>query len=280
MPQAEAILSRGTPVPRRTGPIRALLAKEWREQRWRFFLGAFVLTALNAGLLRAQVVSYSEAVLAVYWPVGAMIVIFLAIGPVAGEQEDRTWDFLLARPISRANVLTVKWAMGLLQLVGIMTIATVAGVIALVSREFPARFAPLVSSHTPDETTASAQGLLDWIATHPVAWLCVVALAATVALASLYTPLFLILTRGRNEFAAGLAAILLAVVVHLWLAQFILSWPMRLAGWANPLSPLVVATLYPGRQQWLALLLPLHVAIWIALPIWLMRRLTRKAGAA
>jgi ABC-type transport system involved in multi-copper enzyme maturation permease subunit len=280
MSQADVALHTGIGHAGSASPFGALLAKEWREQRWRFFLSAFVLSTLNAGLLRAQVVPYSEAVLAVYWPVGAMIVIFLAIGPVAGEQEDRTWEFLLARPISRADILTVKWAMGLLQLVGIMTIATVAGVIAMVSREFPARVVPLISSYGSDGTIASSQGLLDWIATHPVAWLCVVALAATVALASLYTPLFLILTRGRSEFAAALAAILLAVVVHLWLGQFILSWPMRLAGWANPLSPLVVATLYPGRQQWLALILPLHMAMWIALPVWLMRRLTRKAGAA
>jgi len=208
-----------------------------------------------------------------------MIVIFLAIGPVAGEQENRTWDFLLARPISRADVLTVKWAAGLLQLVGIMTVATVAGVIAMLTREFPARVIPLATSYASDQAIVSSRGLLDWMASHPVGWLLVVALAATVGLASLYTPLFLILTRGRNEFAAALGAILLSVVVHLWLGQFVLSWPMRLVAWANPLSPLVAA-LYLGNQHWLAVTVPLHIVTWIALPIWLMRRLTRKAGAA
>jgi hypothetical protein len=68
-------------------------------------------------------------------------------------------------------------------------------------------------------------------------------------------------------------------VVHLWLGEFVLSWPMRLVAWANPLSPLVAA-LYLGRQQWLAINVPLHIVTWIILPIWLMRRLTRKAGAA
>lgn len=261
------------------GPVMALMTKEWHEQRWRFFLGIFVLTVLNAALLRAQVIPYSEAVMAVYWPVGVMIVVFLAIGPVAGEQEDRTWDFLLARPISRADVLTVKWAMGLLQLIGIMTVATIAGVVAMVSREFPARVIPLATSYANNEAMASSRGLLEWMSSHPVGWLCIVALAATVGLASLYTPLFLILTRGRNEFAAALAAILLSIVVHLWLGQFAFSWPMRLVAWANPLSPLVAA-LFLGKQQWLAVTIPLHIVTWIALPIWLMRRMTRKAGAA
>jgi len=279
MSQAEAVISRHAVAKGRWGPARALLSKEWREQRWRFFLGLFVLTVLNAALLRAQIIPYSEAVLAVYWPVGAMITMFPAIGPVAGEQEDRTWDFLLARPISRADVLTVKWAMGLLQLVGIMTVATAAGVIAMLSREFPVRVIPLASSHAADGTPPSGQSLLDWMSTHPVAWLCVVALAATVGLASLYTPLFLIVTRGRNEFAAAMGAILLTIVVHLWLGQFVLSWPMRLVACANPLSPLVAA-LYLGKQQWLALIVPLHIVTWIVLQIWLMRRLTREAGAA
>ncbi len=279
MSQAEAVTSEHAVTKGRRGPVRALLLKEWREQRWRFFLGLFVLTVLNAALLRAQIIPYSEAVLAVYWPVGAMITIFLAIGPVAGEQEDRTWDFLLARPISRADVLTVKWAMGLFQLVGIMTVATAAGVIAMLSREFPVRVIPLASSHAADGTPPSGQSLLDWMSTHPVAWLCVVALAATVGLASLYTPLFLILTRGGNEFAAAMGAILLTIVVHLWLGQFVSPWPMRLVAYANPLSPLVAA-LYLGKQQWLALIVPLHIVTWIVLPVWLMRRLTRKAGAA
>jgi hypothetical protein len=279
MPQAEIISPQRAAVRGRVGPAWALLSKEWHEQRWRFFLGVFVLTVLNAALLRAQVIPYSEAVLAIYWPVGVMIVIFLTIAPVAGEQEARTWDFLLARPIARADVLTVKWAMGLLQLIGIMVVATAAGVIAMLSREFPARMIPLGYSYASDEALESSRGLLDWASVHPVAWLCVVAFAATVGLASLYTPLFLILTRGRNEFAAALAAILLSIVVHLWLGEFVFSWPMRLVAWANPLSPLVAA-LYLGNQQWLAVTVPLHIVTWIALPIWLMRRLTRKAGAA
>jgi len=160
-----------------------------------------------------------------------------------------------------------------------MVVATVAGVIAMLSRQFPARVVPLGYSYSSDETLASSWALLDWASAHPVAWLCVVALAATVGLASLYTPLFLIITRGRNEFAAALAAILLSIVVHLWLGEFVLSWPMRLVAWANPLSPLVAA-IYLGNQQWLAVTIPLHIVTWIALPIWLMRRLTRRAGAA
>ena len=106
---------------------RALLWKEWREQRWRFFLGTFVLSGLLAGLLRAQIIPANEAALLIYWPVGLVMVIFLAMGSVAAERNDCTWEFLTAQPVSRAEVLLAKWRMGFLQLIGMITIATLAG---------------------------------------------------------------------------------------------------------------------------------------------------------
>jgi len=73
----------------------ALLGKEWREQRWRFFLGTLVLACLLGGMLRAQVVPPHEAAILIYWPVGIIMVIFLAMGSVATER----WSLALSSPI-------------------------------------------------------------------------------------------------------------------------------------------------------------------------------------
>ncbi len=211
--------------PVRRKATRALLSKEWHEQRWRFFLGTLVLSALLAGLLRAEVIPRSEAALIIYWPVGVILVIFLAMGSVSVERSDRTWEFLIAQPVSRAQVLRAKWLVGLLELVGMMTIATLAGLLAVWSRGFrlmppdPFNTGPGPGPETDwFDRTIYVTG--QWLSAHPVIQLCVVAAASTVALACWYTPLFLILTRARNEFAAALGGVLLTIAAHAWLAQF------------------------------------------------------------
>ena len=149
------------------------------------FLGTFVLSGLLAGLLRAQIMPYYEAFLFIYWPVCTVMVIFLAIGTVAPERADRTWEFLLALPISRAEILVAKWAWGLYQWIAMVVIATLAGGLALWSRH---------------------QGPV-WIA------MSLFALITLTSLASWYTLLFLLLTRARNEFTAAIGGLLLTVAV-------------------------------------------------------------------
>src|ERR1041384_957150 len=130
--------SQPTPAQRRA--VRAgLLRKEWQEQRWRFFLATLVLSGLLAGLLRAQVIPAKESLILIYWPAGLLILLFLAMGPVASERANRTWEFLMAQPVSRGEVLRAKWLMGLLQLVGVMMIACFAGmVVTLLCRDWQA----------------------------------------------------------------------------------------------------------------------------------------------
>lgn len=265
--------------------MRALLSKEWHEQRWRFILGTIVLTALLAGLVRAEVIPRMEAAMLIYWPVGLILVIFLAMGPVAVERSDRTWEFLVARPISRMDVIKAKWLMGLLQLVGMMTVATLAGVLAMWSRGF--RMLP------PDPYLATRPpnlpwldwimyDTLGWLSAHPTIQLCVVAIASTVALACWFTPLFLILTRARNEFAAALGGILLTIAVHAWLAQFFgFNMGFRfliVPALFNPLAGLIVA-ITPGWAIFLPVLMLVHVLLWIVLPLRLMRRRVNRGGA-
>ena len=85
--------------------LAGLWAKEWHEQRWRLFLGTVVLAGLLGGLLWAQIMPPQESALLIYWPTGMVLVIFLAMGSVAAERADRTWEFLLAQPVTRGDVL-------------------------------------------------------------------------------------------------------------------------------------------------------------------------------
>ena len=253
--------------------FRGLLRKEWQEQRWRFFLGTTVLSGLLAGLLRAQIIPNAEAVLLIYGPVGLVMVIFLAMGSVASERADRTWEFLTVQPVSRARLLRAKWGMGLAQLAGMMAIATMVGMIAMASRGF--RQQPVVYNY-------NAWSLLYVLsATYPLRSIIIFALVATASLACWYTPLFFLLTRARQEFTAALGGIFLTIALLVWLIQLSAGGgsrdfggisPYQVAllctGLLNPLSPVIVGF---SEEFWpfLPVLLVLQVGLWIVLPVWM-----------
>jgi len=254
---------------------RALLWKEWREQRWRFFLGTFVLSGLFAGLLRAQIIPRNEAALLIFWPVGLVMVIFLAMGSVAAERSDRTWEFLSAQPVSRAEVLLAKWRMGFLQLVGMITIATLAGVLAIWSRGF--RRVPIFQEYHEDTISQKmVEVLTAQPVTHPLIWLCTFASIAMIALVCWYTPLFFILTRARHEFAAALGGILLTITLHVWLFHLFVyaDAGIRVLFFTTLLNPLsaLVLILDPKYEIWLPVLLLAHIWLWVILPLWFVRR--------
>ena len=255
----------------------ALLRKEWQEQRWRFFLGTTVLSGLLAGLLRAQIIPNGEAALLIYGLVGLVMTIFLAMGSVASERADRTWEFLTVQPVSRARLLRAKWLMGLAQLVGMMVIATLAGIAAMASRGFrrmPKEFA--------DNTFSGVQNVSHLLTgAHPLQTIGVFALVATISLACWYTPLFLLLTRARQEFTAALGGIFLTIALLVWLLQLPAGVPsdftgsvsvyqvaLSCSGLLNPLSPLVVS--FPEElSPLLPVLLLAQIGLWIVLPMWM-----------
>ena len=251
----------------------ALLRKEWCEQRWRFFLGTIVLSGLLAGLLRAQIIPPLEAAALIYGPVGLILVIFFATGPVSGERADRTWEFLAIQPVSRSEVILAKWIMGVLQLTGTMAIGTTTGLFAMWSRG--SRIMPHVyESYTRNAPDAFAT----WSTTHPSVFLCAFAAVGTIALACWFTPLFLLLTRARNEFAAALGGVFLTIAALLWLMRIIMLMNgidndgASVAPWLaiailNPLSPfLMVLTL--TYANWLLPVLVVDLLVWIVLPLW------------
>src|ERR1017187_8400072 len=257
--------------------FRGLLRKEWQEQRWRFFLGTTVLSGLLAGLLRAQIIPNGEAALLIYGPVGLVMVLFLAMGSVASERTDRTWEFLTVQPVSRAQVLRAKWAMGLAQLAGMMVIATLAGMAAMASRGF--RRVPKEFAYDNFSNVWNLSHLLT--GAHSLQTIGVFALVATISLACWYTPLFFLLTRARQEFTAALGGIFLTIALLVWLIQLpagglndfsgtVSFYQMALScsGLLNPLSPLVVS--FPEvLSPFFPVLLLAQIGLWIVLPVWL-----------
>lgn len=267
--------------------IRAvLLRKEWQEHRWRFMLATVVLSALLAGLLRANILPHTEATMLIYWPVGVILTVFLAMGTMAAERGQQTWPFLTAQPVPRSTILTAKWCFGLVQLGAMILIATGFGFLAMWSRGF---YGWRVRTAGADDVLRSAlrgDAPLWLVLNHPGIWLWYVAVVALVALSCWYTLLFMVFLRARNEYMAALAGILLNAVVHLWLLQNagigLVSSPwLHYAGAMNPLAVLLfsAAIAVPG-ERWILLLVPLHVVLWIVLPVWLLRRRTRKAVIA
>jgi ABC-type transport system involved in multi-copper enzyme maturation permease subunit len=250
----------------------ALLYKEWCEQRWRFFLATIVVSGLLAGLLRAQVIPSLEAEVLIYGPVGMILVIFLAAGPVASERADRTWDFLAVQPVSRSNVILAKWAMGVLLLTGTMVISTAAGLVAMWSRGM--RLMP----HILYGERQFSDVFTSWSTIHPELSLCAFAVAGTITLACWFTPLYLLLTRARNEFAATLGGVFLTIAALLWLMRIIMLMngidndgasvtPWLAIAILNPLSPfLTVFT--PTYANWLLPALVVDLMVWIVLPLW------------
>jgi hypothetical protein len=240
--------------------FRALLRKEWHEQRWRFFLGLIVFSGLVAGMLRAQLVPSNEAAVLLYGPVGLVFVIFLAAGPVAAERADRTWEFLIAQPVSRAEVLRAKWAIGVMQLAATMSIGTVAGLLAMWSRGF--RIMPKVPGSSTEFSAESAA----WLETRPALSLCAFAVVGTIALICWFTPLCLMLARARNEFAAALGGVLLTMALLLWLLQLgVGDKALLVVAALNPLSPLFL--LSSRGAVFLPFLLFVHIVLWVVLPV-------------
>lgn len=260
--------------------IPALLWKEWREQRWRCILGTLVLATIAGSLVRAQIITLPESLVLVFGPLGLLLAIFLAMGSVATEREDGTWDFLRARPVPLATILRHKWAIGAANLIAAFVIAGAAAHWAADSRglfdlEPPPDWA--IHATTYSGHALSALG-------YSVYWLWILVGLSLSAMLAWYTILFYLLTRARSELHAGLGGILLTLAGLAWMLQYPAAyatfgelndpspvfWTSALL---NPLSPLFFI-MEPPWALWLAA--AIAVVGWTGGTVWfLMGRLER-----
>jgi hypothetical protein len=103
--------------PRRHSPLRALFWKEWRQQRWIFFLIAGLMCALLiSGLIVARWGRFAHAeandVAGALFGLAAFLVgvgvVILSANAFAGEHEDNTEQFLETIPCSRGKLFLAK----------------------------------------------------------------------------------------------------------------------------------------------------------------------------
>lgn len=267
----------------RARPIRALFWKEWREQRWRLALSALVLTVLSASLVRAQLVTAAEAEVIVFGPLGLVLSIFMAMGPVPPEKSDGTWPFLCAQPVRQGELIAVKWATGALGLVAALLLAGGAAYVAAVSRGlFESQPMPVITTDAPNISGSWIHG-----EDTPLLLIKVVASACS-AFVAFYSLLFVAMVRARNELHAGLAGMLLALLVIAWSFQYPLSLSesfvsnplLRSILWysslLNPLSPLLFLAERTTVHHVVAVITA--PALWIGVPV-IYRRYRDRKGA-
>jgi hypothetical protein len=261
--------------------------KEWREQRWRLALGAITLTVISASLVRAQLVTTAEAQVIVFGPLGLVLSIFMAMGPVPPEKAEGTWHFLTSKPMRHGELMIAKWATGAIGLVTSLVLAGIAAYFAARSRGlFDLPRAPegwsMVGEVISETREAPASEPLIIAQDSPQLLLRIV-ITACAAFLSFYSLLFVVMNRARSELHAGLAGILATIVVIAWASQFPASLGDALNAYpslksaayysslVNPLCPLFLMTDSSSSKQWLAVVLvPM---LWAGLPIlhWMRR---------
>ncbi|MCW3491665.1 ABC transporter permease [Dethiobacter alkaliphilus] len=132
---------------------KTLIAKEFRENRWKLVLGLIVMSLLSlslplmydtiigmyegfgdlgwiAELIPPQIMGSFSAFLWSQWnaknlyQIGTIVVILLGMSTIAGEVSNKTISFLLTRPISRRAVFFSKVIAGSLMLWLIIAVST------------------------------------------------------------------------------------------------------------------------------------------------------------
>lgn len=254
---------------------KALSSKERSEHRWRSLLATFVISGLLASLLRAQIIPIEEAAILIYWPVGLIMAIFLAVGTVATERAEGTLEFLLTQPVSRNELLLAKWKNGLIQIVGMLSVATLAGQLAFYSRGI---------RMLPFEKIDAFSKFLDVLnpqATHPLRWLAAFAFVAILALLCCYSILFFVLLRARNEAEAALVGVLTMIGLHIWLSQIAISPdgknPLFWIGLLNPVSVFMLIN-NPNLLHLVPIVCLIQTVIWLLIPFRYLRFYTAGHG--
>ena len=256
-------------------PLRSLVWKEWREQRWRLALGALVLTVLSASLVRAQLVTTAEAVAIIFGPLGLVLSIFVSMGAVPPERAAGTWHFLTVQPVPLSRLLIVKWAVGAASLLLALMLAGAAAYVAAASRgAFDLPPTPVIHRLGGMHTGDTAGLLLSMVG------------SACAAFLAFYSLLFAAMLKARNELHAGLAGILLTIVVIAWAAQYPMivirhaytedratfAWYSSLL---NPLSPLMFQ--FEDNRAMHLVALAVSPLLWAGLPILIWHRRDREA---
>jgi hypothetical protein len=115
--------------------LKALLWKEWQEQRWRVALATVWLLGMTAIGLKTRILS-DDNILAMVWaPAVIVLPVFLGMGLFSAERKDGTLRHLLVQPVRRAQILIAKVIAGLLTCVTPFLIGGIVVCLAVGGRE-------------------------------------------------------------------------------------------------------------------------------------------------
>jgi len=118
-----------------TAMIRALLWKEWHEQRWKLVFGCAILMAYMAISLRARLWPDFVTVISGLFGGAVLWAVFTAMGTVAPERADGSLGVLLARPIRPWWVLAVKTVVAVCVSAGPIAAGTLVALLVAAGRE-------------------------------------------------------------------------------------------------------------------------------------------------
>jgi hypothetical protein len=94
--------------------LKALLWKEWREQRWRVALATVWLLGMTAIGLKTRILPDAAILVLVWGPAAVILPVFLGIGLFASERRAGTLSYLTVHPVRRGQILAAKVFVSLL----------------------------------------------------------------------------------------------------------------------------------------------------------------------
>jgi ABC-type transport system involved in multi-copper enzyme maturation permease subunit len=120
--------------------LKAILWKEWREQRWKLAFGTVMLLFFTGSFLAARVTSNKETVLIICGFGGILLTIYSAMGVFAPEHINRTKNFLISKPVQPWKTFLCKWFFGWLNFTVPILVSTLGFILVVIGdqgmREF------------------------------------------------------------------------------------------------------------------------------------------------
>jgi len=93
--------------------MKALLWKEWHEQRWRVTLATVWLLGMTAIGLKSRIEPDATILVTIWIPTAVLLPAFVGMGVFASERKAGTLPYLMAQPVSRSRILAAKVISGL-----------------------------------------------------------------------------------------------------------------------------------------------------------------------
>lgn len=115
--------------------LKALLWKEWHEQRWRVALATVWLLGMTAIGLKTRILPDLAILIVIWVPTALVLPVFLGMGLFASERRAGTLSFLMVQPVQRKSLLTAKAMVGLLAYMAPLLIGGIVVCLAVGGRE-------------------------------------------------------------------------------------------------------------------------------------------------